>query len=160
LKVNVRQFFLCTALLLPEYDLHLVGYGKNLIPVLLDYCTFGKMSDKPDCTVVCTDRSLFNDSPGCVFVYDGKISKFKLYSMSFCLCTWDVHVSAAASDHMPATEQKCLLLNSNCTHLAESWQCFCKYDIYTPYMGTVDGKKVVFTVVKKLFKFLTLHKSS
>jgi hypothetical protein len=109
---------------------------------------FDKMlSDKLDCTVVYTDRFLFHVVPGCIFVYYGKISKFQLHSMSFCLCTWGVHI-CFCSDQVPAAKQKCTTLNYNCSNLAESCQCFCKCDIYTPYMRTAGGGDVVFTSVK------------
>jgi len=82
--VNVRQSFLFTTLPLPEYDLHLIRKGKNLIPAILYHCIFDKMlSDKPDCTIVYTDRFLFHVVPGCVFVYDGKISEFQCIACLF-----------------------------------------------------------------------------
>jgi hypothetical protein len=100
---------------------------------------------------VYSDRFLFHVVPGCVFVYDGKISEFQLCSMSFCLCTWGVHIPVSASGHVPATKQKCAPLNYNCSNLAESCQCFRKCDISTPYMRTAGGGggRVVFTSVKK-----------
>jgi hypothetical protein len=125
---------------------------------------FDKMlSDKPDCTVVYTDRFLFHVLSGCVFVYDGKISEIQLWSVSFCLCTWDVHISVSASEQVPATKQKYTPLNYNCSYLAESCQCFCKCDIYTPYMRTAGGgfnsvkKKIpIFNFIYKVFINVTV----
>ena len=139
--VNVRQSFLFTTLPLPEYDLHLIRQGKNLIPAILYHCMF--------------DKILY------LVVHLYMMAKSQNFNCVACLfvCAWGVHtsISVSAAGQVPATKQKCTPLNYNCSNLAESCHCFRKCDIYTPYMRTAGGGSC-FHFSQKRFKFLTLCK--
>ena len=122
---------------------------------------------QPSCIVVCLAICCLINQIARLYILTGLYSMVYLVvylymmeksPMSFCLCTWDVHILIFASNQVPATKQKCTPLNYNCSNVAESCQCFCKCDIYTPYMRTAGGEISCFYFSQKWFKFLTLYK--